>query len=247
MAVPLQAMSPVAAAVLVLVGLVLLGLGVRDGWVALRHRTRRVAPVGELAADDGRVVVSGVARRAEATVTAPLSGRACLAYAWRTVEHREQRSLDGTVGTWGQPGRSGREAVPFLVEDWTGTVRVDPEGADVRLAEEWVRDPETVPEDRPRGLDHADDVLGVRAYDRRYYEGRLDEGEPVTVSGRVAPGGDRIVARQVGVSISGDGASITDATPAGSAARAARRAAVSAAAGLLVLGLVALLGLVPLS
>lgn len=83
--------------------------------------------------------------------------------------------------------RGSREAVPFLLDDGTGSVLVDPTDASLRLAEVWVADPATRPSERPGSTlrDAADDLLGARTYDRSYYESRLDEGETVTVRGRI--------------------------------------------------------------
>lgn len=251
MTVPLQAMPPAAVAVLGLIGLALLGLGVREAWRALRYRTRRPVPISELTDRAGgrrRVTVTGVARRGEDTIEAPLTGRECLAYSWRVANLRTMRRLDGRIETWGERGPSGREAVPFVVEDETGRVRVEPEGADLRLAEEWVRDPVDVPDDRADGSslrDVVEGALGVETHERRYYESRLDEGETVTVRGRVASGDDPLVARRVGVSLAG-GVLVADATPGGAAGRALRSAAMSAGAGLFVLVVVALFGVLPL-
>lgn len=243
--VPLQAMPLPVGVVFGLGGLALLGLAARDSWMVIRYRTRRPVPVGELSDDADRVVVSGVARRADEVVRAPLSGEECLAYAWRVAELQTQRRFDSEIGRWGRRGRSGRGAVPFLVEDGTGSVLVDPDGAEFRLAEEWVRDPVDVPDDRPSAVDRADDLLGIGTHDRRYYESRLDDGETVTVRGRVGPGGERFVARQVGVSITGGGTLVADATPTAAAGRALRRAALSAGTGLFVLVVVGVFVLVP--
>lgn len=231
---PLQAMPIPIGFVFGLVGLALLALGVRDGWLAFRYRTRRVVSVGELDADAGQVVVSGVARRTDEVIQAPLTGRECLAYAWREVALQTQRGLDGSIGTWGRRGRTGRGAVPFLVEDSTGSVLVDPRDASLRLAEELVADPVNVP-DEPSAVDRADDLLGAQSHDRRYYESRLDDGETVTVSGRVESSSERVIARRVSVSITGGGLVVADATPGAAARRVLRRGAVSAGAGLVVL------------
>lgn len=146
--VSLQVVPLPVGAVLGLMGLLLFVLGVRDAVAALRYRLGRPTPIGDLTPDSGRVVVSGVARRADDVVDAPLSGASCLAYSWRVTELRTQRGLDGSFDTYGQGGESGRGAVPFLVEDDTGRVLVDPEGTAFRLAEEWIREPVSVPDDR---------------------------------------------------------------------------------------------------
>lgn len=134
--------------------------------------------------------------------------------------------------------------MPFLVEDETGRVLVDPDGAEFRLGEEWVADPEGDPADRTDVLTGLD-PFGGEARARRYYESRLDEGETVTVRGRVAAD-DSLVARRLGVRITGGGTVVEDATPGAAARRALTRAAYSGLAGLFMLVVLAfLLGLVP--
>lgn len=248
-AIPAQAMPLPVGLVFGAVGLVLLAVGGRDVWRAVRYRARRPVPVGQLAGRSGRVLVSGVARRADDVLEAPLSGRSCLAYAWRVAESREQRGLDGSIGTWGERGASHRSAVPFLVDDGTGQVLVGPTGARLHLAEERIDDPAAIPDDdgdeEPTLREVADGVLGVRTYDRRFYESRLDEGETVTVRGRVTTADEPLDARRIGISITGGGTVVADATPAAAAARALRRAAVSLGAGLFVLVAVAVFVVLP--
>lgn len=227
-------------------GAALVLLGVRDVWRALRYRYRRPTPINGLDDRSGRVTVSGVARPADDVLDAPLSGRECLAYAWRTAEFRTMRSLDGSIDNWGQRGRSGRDAVPFVVEDGTGSVLVDPTDAELRLAEEWVRDPVDVPthRDDPSYRDLVEDLLGIRTHSVRYYESRLDEGETVTVRGRVAPDDDSFAARRIALSISGSDTLVEDATPGAASGRSLRAAAMSLGSGLFVLAAVAVFVLV---
>ena len=83
--------------------------------------------------------MTGVARRADGAPTAPFTGRDCLAYGWHVEAVAVERGPDGARFRRDVVDR-GREVAPFLVDDGTGTVLVDPPGADLRLAEAWVED-----------------------------------------------------------------------------------------------------------
>lgn len=245
--VPLQAMPLWVGIAFAALGLALLALGVRDGWRALRYRAARPVPIRDLNGQRKPVVVTGVARRADAVLEAPLTGRECLAYGWRVTEHRTQRGLDGSIGTWGQSGGGRRDAVPFLVDDGTGTLLVDPEGATLRLAEDLVDDPIADPSAReePGLRELGDDLMGVQTHDRQYFESRLEDGETVTVRGRVGTGTDSLDATRVGVTIGGRGTFVEEGTPAAAAGRALRRAVVSAVAGAFILGVTTVFSFVP--
>lgn len=236
---PLQTEALVAVGVVALVGVVLVGIAVREVVVGLRYRRRRPTPIGDLGDASGRVTVTGVARRVEDLVRAPVTRTECLAYTWRVSDLRTERGLDGSIRTRRHDVGQGRDSTAFLVADDTGSVRVDPTGAEFRLAESWVADPVGDPVDRPDVLTGADPV-GGGARAREYYEARLDEGETVTVRGRVRPDADGpVTARQVGVVISGGGTLVDDATPGAAARRAFRQAAYAGLTGLFVLGILA--------
>ncbi|MFB6307716.1 MAG: hypothetical protein ABEH35_00150 [Haloarculaceae archaeon] len=233
----LQTMPVPVGVALGALGIALVLLGLRDGWVALRYRLRRPVRIGDVDADAGRVVVSGIARRADDVIEAPLSGRECLVYAWRSVELRTMRRFDGAIDTWGQRGPADRDGVPFYVEDETGRVLVDPADAELRLAEEWVRDPAAVvPDVQREGTVRAtvEDLLGIRTHEHRYYESRLDDGETVTVRGRVAAT-DGADDRRSDVDGVVRGTVLADATPTAAAGRTLRQAAISVAVGLFVI------------
>lgn len=226
------------------IGVVLVGLALREVWLAARYRTRRPTPIGELTETSGRVTVNGIARRQEDSLTAPITRQECLAYAWRVTALRTIRSLDGSVETRTANIGSGRDAVPFVIEDVTGSVLVDPTGAQLRLAELWIDDPVGDPTDRVDVLTGSDPFGGEERV-RRYYESRLDAGETVTVRGWVT-GANALVAGRLGVQITGGNTLIEDTTPGAAAGRALRRALYSGASGLFMLVVLALLlGLIP--
>lgn len=242
--VPLQAIPLPVAAIFGGIGLLLVALALREVWLAVRYRSRRPTPIGDLSGASGTVSVSGIARRADDLVTAPITRRDCVAYGWRVTDLRTVRGFDGSIDTRTSEVGRGRDSAPFLVEDETGRVLVDPAGAEFRLAEEWIADPEGDPVDRADVLTGID-PLGGEARARRYYESRLDEGETVTVRGRVAAD-DSLAASRLGVRISGGGTVVEDATPGAAARRALERALYSGLSGLFMLVVLAfLLGLVP--
>lgn len=126
-----------------LVGVVLVLLAFRELLVAVRYRSRRPTPISTLTSDSGRVVVSGVARSTGETLTAPITGEPCLAYAWRVTDVLVGGSFDQSPQTQGRPHNVGigRDTRTFRIDDGTGSVLVEADGAELRLAEEWVEDP----------------------------------------------------------------------------------------------------------
>ncbi|MBX0322898.1 hypothetical protein EGH21_07620 [Halomicroarcula sp. F13] len=77
------------------IGLFLLGAGLREAYLTVRLWRRRAVPIGDLGEASGTVTVTGRAERIDETRRAPLSGRDCLAYAWRIVGLRTVRGFDG--------------------------------------------------------------------------------------------------------------------------------------------------------
>lgn len=236
---PLQSMPLPVVGLFGLIGVVLIGLALREVWLAFRYRSRRPTPIRALGEATGRVLVTGVAHRHEASLTAPITGADCLAYAWRISALRTIRGLDGSIETRRHNIGSDREAVPFVIEDDTGSVLVDPTGAELRLAEQWVADPVGDPVDQA-DVRTGTDPFGGEARGREYYESRLDDGETVTVRGRVTAE-ESLVAGRLGVRITGGGTLIEDATPGTAAGRALRRAIYAGASGLFILVVLALL------
>lgn len=229
MALPLEATLIFAA-----IGLFLLGAGGREAVRAVRLRRTDATPVSALTETSGRVVVTGIARPADGTVTAPFSQQACLAHSWHVDALNREFDGDGVRYRRGVVDR-GRGAVPFIVDDGSGTVLVDPAGADLRLAEAWV--PDYAPDPGARDtLDLASLRRLAGESDPRYYEARLDEGETVTVHGVVERDGEGLRAGRVGVRISGRGTLVSDVDDRTAARRSTRAAAVSIVLGLVVLG-----------
>lgn len=224
-------------ALFLLMGAGLVALGLRDGVRAYRLWRTTAVPIGELGAASGRVLVTGVARRAERTVEAPLTGADCLAYAWRITGRKVVVGFGDARPTGYEIGR-GRDAVPFVVEDDTGRVRVEPgEDVGLQLAEELVLDPVTrhPPTEGWRSALGELDLPGEIASLEDYFEGRLDEGETVVVQGVVRREEGPLRAGEVAVRIGGSGTLVADARPRSAARRRLRSAVVSVGAGLAVL------------
>lgn len=80
---------------------------------------------------DGRVEVAGTVRAADRTLTDPMTGDDCVAYEYRVTE---ERAIKDDLVDWTRFGyrEAGRDAVavPFRVEDDTGTVLVELGDAD---------------------------------------------------------------------------------------------------------------------
>ncbi|MFD1566267.1 hypothetical protein [Halolamina litorea] len=137
------------------------------------------------------------------TVEAPFTGRSAVALAYQVLEERAARGwwLFGSTlwrPTSFEPIDGGAVAGQFLLDDGTGTVRVDPSGATFRLEPDTtiqVEGGDTPPERVRRYIDANDDVddedlsvsLGPIDWgvgdDRRYVERRLEPGDEVLVCG----------------------------------------------------------------
>lgn len=104
---------------------------------------------------------------AEATLSAPISGARCHYFRYR-VEEERNRSKGGKEWVTVDQGVSN---VPFQVEDPTGKLLVNPEGADVSLQRDY------------RRVDAAEGWFGRR---KRYSEWRIDPGDRLYVLGTVS-------------------------------------------------------------
>ena len=137
------------------------------------------------------------------TVEAPFSGHPAVALAYQVLEERSSR-IGWLIGfpfgslTHFEPIDGGAVAEPFLLDDGTGQVRVDPGGATFRLEPDTtvqVDGGDTPPERLRRFIDANADVddqnqsigLGPIQWgvgkDRRFVERRLEPGDEVVVCG----------------------------------------------------------------
>lgn len=151
-------------------------------------------PIRDLVYHDGPVEVEGTARIDEDCATAVFSGTDCLAYEYEVQEYRSS----GNSSSWQTLTKGGR-AVPFLVEDTSGSVLVEPTAPELHL-ESWrlrVKGGEEPPERIANFIDLVDDVDSQQksvnlviteldyGNDQRFIERRLEPGEPVYVYGTV--------------------------------------------------------------
>lgn len=132
-------------------------VNVRDGFEIWSNDPVNAAAVRH---ESGVVEVSGTAKPHHGTVTAPYSNEDCLAYEHRRRERRDDIHDDDNTSEW-RTVNSGSDSVPFLVEDDSGRVAVDPDGADV-------------------SMDETDYSSNTRT---ELMEGRVDVGETIHVFG----------------------------------------------------------------
>jgi len=117
----------------------------------------------------------------EAALAAPLSGARCHYFRY-LVEEERQRSKGGKEWVTVDQGKSN---VPFQVEDPTGKILVNPEGADVILKRDYQR------------IDRGEGWFGRR---KRYSEWRIDPRDGVYVLGTVSKQRDLLDDRRAALS-----------------------------------------------
>lgn len=141
MAVPMS-----VAGLVVVLGVAVAAFGWRAGTTARAVANTAVTDAGALT-DPGRVALHGVARKPDFTGNrAPFSARSYLVARWTVEEWRES----DTSSHWSTLA-TGHEAVPFVLEDDTGTVAVDLSGdASVTVDPDRMRERhEVAPDDSP--------------------------------------------------------------------------------------------------
>lgn len=143
--------------------------------------------------EGGPVELRGEARPVRGTVEAPFSGAKCLACVYEV----EELQSSGKSNDW-KTIDSGAEYVPFLVDDGSASVLVEPPGADFRLSrdgrvevEGGTRPPERIARyiDSDEEIDTQNTTIDLRLFeletgnDRRFAEYRLEHGSEVHVLG----------------------------------------------------------------
>jgi hypothetical protein len=116
-------------------GIVLAGWGVlnlRDGYQIFSNDPVDATAVRH---ESGVVEVSGTAKRFDETITAPYSGEDCLVYDYhKKVRENDAHDEDDDPPDWRTVDR-GSNSVPFVVEDDSGRVSVDPAGASISMSD----------------------------------------------------------------------------------------------------------------
>ncbi|RJT07866.1 GIDE domain-containing protein [Halococcus sp. IIIV-5B] len=172
--------------VALLVSLGAFGYGLMELRMVYRMYTTRTNTVASVANHPGVVELKGTVRIESDSLRAPFTDTECVVYKY---EIEELRRDDG--GSNWETIDAGDERVPFRIEDDTGSVLVEPDGARLRL------DAQRVFRNRPgeepsstitQGLSALSSIeiggFSIKASnDRRYTEYRLDPGESVYVLG----------------------------------------------------------------
>lgn len=187
--------TPLAAGILALVAAAsLVSLAYGLGELRLAYHVLRSEPESTLdATDGGPIELRGTARSAGRTVRSPFTDARCLVCEYEVRE--EHNTQNGK--SW-RTIDSGTEYAPFLLEDGSGSVLIEPPGADVRLEASDridVKGGTEPPERIRRYIDETEDVddqntaVDLRVFelttgrDRRFVERRLEAGEEAHVLG----------------------------------------------------------------
>jgi hypothetical protein len=198
--------NPVAllvGGVFLVVGLIQLARASSEFRTVYHIVTNDPVPIRELPTRSGPVEIEGTAAVADDhdPVQSIFTETPCLAYEYEVEEYRSS----GKSSSWHTLDQ-GSSAVPFVVEDETGAVRVRPDDAEFRFEDHTLRvdggeePPERIREyiDRTDDVDPQDKSLDVvvtelnYGNDQRFTERRLDPGEDVYVYGTAGrgPGGE---------------------------------------------------------
>lgn len=148
-------------------------------------------PVREVTASTGEVELSGTARAIGEPIRSPFEDEDCVLCTWSM-----QRPSGGNQGSNWHDVASGQEYDPFILDDGTGEIVVDPNGAEWALEEERVQttDTDTPPSQPVRKFLAEKDMEPLAEAEspphrkRKFRESRLDDGEEVYVYGPVKAG-----------------------------------------------------------
>lgn len=186
-----QAVARTDAEVVALIVLALAaaaGFAIWRAWVML-HRARTIedTPTAKIrSAPQGYVELEGVGRLMEGPpIIAPLSGLRCVWYRYR-VEQQEIRYERGRLRHRWRVIEHGESRETFWLDDGTGRVVVDPEGAAVlpRHKDVWKSHTRLRPTDAPDAL--ARRLAALPAGEPyRFTEERINTGDPLYALGRI--------------------------------------------------------------
>lgn len=187
-----QVIVVVTVGVLVAACLAVLAYGALE--LRLAWRILRADPDSVLdAPNEGPVELVGSAEPDETTLRSPFTDTECLCYEYEVEEERNTKN-----GRSWETIASGRRLAPFRLKDDTGSVLVEPAGADLRLGREaripvdgGERPPDEITRfiERDDRVDDQDRSIDLKLFelktgkDRRYVEKRLDVGETIHVLG----------------------------------------------------------------
>ena len=231
--VPASPLSLLALLALAVGGLLAIAFAAREWRAVWRVLATPSTDVFSLSTGTtGPVSVTGRVTPLDDSLVGPFSGQECLAIEYEVEELRSQ----GKGSSWVDID-SGRGAVPFLLEDDTGSVLVDPSRVRFALDDsELIRvdggaePPERVQRfiERNADVDSEERTLDLKVVelnvgnDRRYAERRLDPGDAITVFGDATPrSGTNGRPGQVNAALTADGHPlvISDTTPVWTALR----------------------------
>ena len=119
---------------------------------------------GDAHHESGVVEVKGTAASLGETLPGTYSDEPALVQKWHRVKEEERTDSDGNTTTSERRLGGGSDAVPFLLEDETGAVAVDPSGASLSVSESHIH--------------HGPS-------DIKHYEGRIEPGDSVYVYGQL--------------------------------------------------------------
>lgn len=236
--------------VFVVPGILILYYGWQQLQPAVQVYRNDPIPIREVPRHDGPVEIEGTAGVDEETFTAPFTHTECPVYEYKAQEFRSS----GQGGSW-KTLDEGWGALPFVVDDGTGRMRIDPKDASFAFDEDKIKvkggdqPPQPImqylqqnPDMDPQHDETLD--LGITELNtgsrQRFVEGRLDIGESVHVYGGVEPaetgdwGSDLVGAT---LTTTADGTfTISDSSERGTAWELAKMPLLVVAAGLVAVG-----------
>lgn len=173
------------------------GIGVLIGLVGLAHlkaywtmASSDTMPISEVTGGMTEVALSGTARAIGEPIRSPFEDKDSVLCTWKI-----KRPGAGNNGGWATVA-SGQEYDPFVLDDGTGEIIVDPNGAEWTLEKESVQrtDTDTPPPQPVRkwlsenDMEPLAEAESPQHKNRRFQERRLDDGEEVSVYGPVKQG-----------------------------------------------------------
>lgn len=149
-----------------------------------------------LSLSGGYIQLEGTAERARETVTAPFTGTECVAYEASVEQYIVQNGSDNEWTSY----HTSQEGAPFFVTDDSGSVLVEPDGADLQLSIDHthISDSGTEPTGpyeryvQQYDIYTFDDEKISKVHEVRYVERRVDIGETTSVMGTLVPGASDI-------------------------------------------------------